>query len=169
MWGGSILTIDYMTRYETQTSLSLSNINPVVGQTVYITANVMTLYGGPMAQGMVTFVFSREITHNCEEIPLVNGTATCSVVFPASGSWTISASYWHDESIDGLMLAGSIVSQMIIVRNALAPAMVPTESSGGDGGGGGGGGSGCVVPDGSGGFYCQIPCSDPTTYSESCP
>lgn len=170
-WGPSTLSVDYITRYETQTTLSLSTVSPVVGQTVYLTATVMTLYGGPTARGTVNFIFSQGITHNCDELTLLNGTVTCGVVFPTAGQWTISVSYWHDESAEGQMLSGSIVSQTITVRNALAPAMVPTESSGGDGGGGdgGGGGSGCIVPDGSGGFYCQIPCSNPEEYPESCP
>lgn len=167
IWGGSTLTAIYMTRYETQITLGLNTISPVVGQTVYLTASVMSLYGGPTAQGTVDFIFSQAISQSCDSLTLLNGTTTCSVVFPTAGQWTITLSYWPDQSGNGQMMGGSIVNQTITVRNALAPAMVPTESSGGDGGGGGGG-SGCIAPDGSGGFYCQIPCSNPEEYWESC-
>jgi hypothetical protein len=93
-------------RIATTTTLNVSNIAPLLGETVTYTATVTpTTPGGAAPSGNVEFVDETVPIEGCKAQPLTPGasssTATCQVSYSAYGVHGISASYGGDVNYVG--------------------------------------------------------------------
>ena len=163
-WLGSTATITHLVNYPTQITLSLTPDSPTAGQAVRVDVVVSVIGGGPAPTGDVSVTYGSE---GCEDITLVEGRGSCSLTFRSTGTVTLEALYVPTDVIGNTTEEIFRISRTTLdltVRAAAAPPPPePTQDTSGVGG------TGCMVPDGQGGFYCQVPCSDPATYFQTCP
>jgi hypothetical protein len=88
-----------LTVNESPTTTSITFIPPsgeaVFGQTVTATIHVLGSGGGIPNSGTVSVTTTGPVSPgpSCSGRPVTAGTATCNLIFPAAGSWSVSASY----------------------------------------------------------------------------
>jgi hypothetical protein len=90
-------------RASTTTAVVPSNTEPIVGTSVTYTATVTPANTGPaQPTGAIEFLDDGGPIAGCTAQPLLAGSqATCTVVYPATGSHTIAASYGADANFTG--------------------------------------------------------------------
>ncbi|HWF75100.1 MAG TPA: Ig-like domain repeat protein [Solirubrobacteraceae bacterium] len=92
-----------ITKDASTTTLTVSSATPSVGAGVTYTATVAPDHSGPaVASGSVQFLDNGTPIADCaSQEALISGQATCVVVYPATGSHSISVSYGGDGNFTG--------------------------------------------------------------------